>query len=311
MIRTVFMGTPEIAVPSLQALLAHPDFEVVGVVTQPDRKAGRGRKLKPSPVKEAALAAGVTTILQPARLRDPEAFQALAALHPELIVVAAYGQILRPNVLALPKHGCINVHASLLPRWRGASPITAAILTGDPLTGITIMQMDEGMDTGPILSQRAEPIRSDDTTGSLSQRLGVLGADLLMETLPCYLEEKIHPKPQPAEGVTLCRLVKKEHARIDWRRPAVEIERMVRAYQPWPGAFTTWAGHMLKIGAASVAEGEAEPGQVIAWGKQKAAVGTGRDLLVIEQAQLPGKKMLPIDAFLRGRPDLIGARLGE
>ncbi len=304
------MGTPEIAVPSLRALLDHPEFHVVGVVTQPDRKAGRGRKLKPSSVKEAALAAGVESILQPARLRDPDAFDALAALKPDLIVVAAYGQILRPNVLALPAHGCINVHASLLPRWRGASPITAAILAGDPLTGVTIMQMDEGMDTGPILSQRAEVIRPEDTTGSLGQRLGELGADLLMETLPCYLEGKIRPKPQPEHGVTLCRLVKKEHARIDWTRAAAEIERMVRAYQPWPGAFTTWAGQQLKIGAASVAAGEAEPGRVIPWSKQ-AAVGTGSGLLLIEKAQLPGKKMLPIEDFLRGRPDFIGARLGE
>ena len=310
MIKTVFMGTPEIAVPSLQALLAHPDFDVVGVVTQPDRKAGRGRKLKPSSVKEAALAAGVPAILQPPRLREPEAFQTLAALQPDLIVVTAYGQILRPEVLDLPRYGCINVHASLLPRWRGASPITAAILAGDPQTGITIMQMDPGMDTGPILTQRAESIRPDDTTASLGERLGRLGADLLIETLPCYLEGKIRPKPQPQKGVTLCRLVKKTHARIDWTRPAAEIERMVRAYQPWPGAFTAWRGQPLKIGAASMAEGKAEPGQVITWGK-KAAVGTGAGLLIIEKTQLPGKKMLPIRDFLRGRPDFIGARLGE
>jgi len=303
------MGTPDIAVPSLQALLAHPDFEVVGVVTQPDRRAGRGRKLKFSPVKEAALTAGAPTILQPARLREPEAFRALAALQPEIIVVAAYGQILRPEVLDLPHHGCINVHASLLPRWRGASPITAAILAGDPQTGVTIMQMDPGMDTGPILSQRAEVIRPDDTTASLGQRLGQLGAELLIETLPCYLEGKIGPKPQPDVGVTTCRLVKKEHARIDWTRAAVEIERMVRAYQPWPGAFTTWRGQNLKIGAASTVAGEAEVGHVIAWGK-KAAVGTGAGLLVIEKAQLPGKKMLDIRDFLRGRPDFIGAELG-
>ena len=310
MIRTIFMGTPEIAVPTLQALLAHSDFDVAGVVTQPDRKAGRGRKLKPSPVKEAALAAGVLTILQPARLRDHQAFQALAALEPELIVVTAYGQILRPEVLNLPPRGCINVHASLLPRWRGASPITAAILAGDPQTGVTIMQMDPGMDTGPILTQRAETIRADDDAVSLSERLGRLGAELLMETLPCYLEDKIQPKPQPEAGVTLCRLVKKEHARIDWTRPAVEIERMVRAYQPWPGAFTTWQGQNLKIGAATATEGEAEPGRVITREK-KAAVGTGSGLLVIEKAQLPGKRMLDIRDFLRGRPDLIGARLGE
>jgi len=308
MIRTIFMGTPEIAVPSLQALLAHPDVEVVGVVTQPDRKGGRGRKLKPSPIKEAARAAGVPVILQPARLRDPDAFEALAALQPDLIIVTAYGQILRPNVLELPRYGCINVHASLLPRWRGASPITAAILAGDPLTGVTIMVMDEGMDTGPILSQQAEPIRPDDTTGSLSQRLGKLGASLLIETLPCYLEGRIQPKPQPKEGVTLCRLVKKAHARIDWTRPAADIERMVRAYQPWPGAYAIWAGQQLKIGAASAADGEAPPGQVIAWGR-KAAVGSGQGVLVIERAQLPGKKMLPIEDFLRGRPNFIGAML--
>ncbi len=308
MIRTIFMGTPDIAVPSLQALHEHPEFDVVGVVTQPDRRAGRGRKITPSAVKAYALDAGIETILQPARLRDPEAVERLAALKPELIVVVAYGQILRPNVLSLPTHGCINVHASLLPRWRGASPITAAILAGDPITGITIMRMDEGMDTGPILSQQAEIIRPQDTTATLSERLGRLGAALLMETLPCYLEGKIAPKPQDHEHATVCRLIKKEHARIDWTRPAVEIERMVRAYQPWPIAFTTWKGQTLKIGAASVAKGHAEPGQVIPW-NHKAAVGTGQDLLIIEQAQLPGKKMLAIADFLRGRPDFLGAKL--
>jgi len=309
MIRTVFMGTPEIAVPSLRALLAHPDFEVVGVVTQPDRKAGRGRKLQQSPVKQAALEAEVP-VLQPARLREPDAFEALAALKPDLIVVTAYGQILRPEVLDLPRYGCINVHASLLPRWRGASPITAAILAGDPITGVTIMQMDPGMDTGPVLTQRAEPIRPDDTTASLSQRLGQLGADLLVETLPCFIEGRITPKPQPQAGVTLCRLVKKEHARIDWNRPAVEIERMVRAYQPWPVAFTTWQGQMVKIGAAAVAEGEAQPGEVIPR-DQGVAIGTGAGLLIPLALQLPGKKMLPVDVFLRGKPDFVGAKLGQ
>ncbi len=310
MIRTVFMGTPEIAVPTLQALLAHPDFQVVGVVTQPDRRAGRGRKLTFPPVKQAALAAGVPTILQPERLRHPDAFAALAALEPELIVVTAYGQILRPQVLALPKHGCINVHASLLPRWRGASPITAAILAGDPITGVTIMQMDEGMDTGPILSQRSEVILPEDTTGTLAQRLGHLGAELLMETLPCYLEGRITPKPQPEAGVTLCRLVKKAHARIDWHQPAQVIERMVRAYQPWPGAFTFWQGQRLKIGAARVAAGQAPPGHVIPW-DHEAAVGTGQGVLVLRKVQLPGKKMLPIDAFLRGHPDFLSAQLND
>jgi len=211
MTRVIFMGTPDFAVPSLQALLQHPDFEVVGVVTQPDRKAGRGRKLRMSPVKEVALTADVP-ILQPPSLREPEAVAALARLHPELIVVAAFGQILRPNVLDLPIHGCINVHASLLPRWRGASPITAAILAGDALSGCTIMRMDKGMDTGPILAQAAMAIHPDDTTGSLSARLAPQGASLLLDILPCYLHGHLRPRPQVDEDATICRLVRKEHA---------------------------------------------------------------------------------------------------
>ena len=309
MIRTVFMGTPEIAVPSLQALLSHPQFQVVGVVTQPDRRAGRGRKLHFSPVKQLAVAHEIP-VLQPGKLSDPQAFQDLTALEPELIVVTAYGQILRPQVLDLPRFGCINVHASLLPRWRGASPITAAILAGDPVTGVTIMQMDAGMDTGPIVSQRAASILSTDTTASLGERLGQMGAELLIETLPCYIEGKILPKPQPEAGVTMSRLLKKEQARIDWQRPADEIERMVRAFQPWPGAFTFWNGQMLKIGRATTAEGSAEPGHVVAWEKG-AAIGTGAGLLIPLALQLPGKKMLPVEVFLRGKPDFIGATLGE
>ena len=309
MIRTVFMGTPDFAVPSLQALLDHPGFAVIGVVTQPDRRAGRGRKMKFSPVKEVALAAGVA-VLQPRRLREPEAFDQLAALEPDLIVVAAYGQILRPNVLALPTFGCINVHASLLPRWRGASPINAAILAGDPLTGSTIMRMDEGMDTGPILAQAAEPIRPDDTAGSLHDRLAQQGATLLASTLPCYLGGQLSPRPQPDAGATLCRLLKKEHARIDWTLPAGRIERMVRAYDPWPGAFTTWSGQHLKIGAARVIEGAVEPGRVVMWGED-IAVGTGAGLLALDQVQLAGKKMMNIEDFLRGRPELVGARLDQ
>ena len=304
------MGTPEIAVPSLQTLLQAPNLDVVGVVTQPDRRAGRGRKLKPSPVKQAALDAGVPTILQPVRLREASAFEALAALEPELIVVTAYGQILRPQVLDLPRYGCINVHASLLPRWRGASPITAAILAGDPQTGVTIMQMDAGMDTGPILSQRAESILPHDTSASLGERLGRVGAELLGGMLDCYLAGRITPYPQPEAGATVCRLIKKEHARIDWQRPAVEIERMVRAYWPWPGAFSTWQGKRVKIGAAQVAAGEAEPGRVVAWSK-KAAVGTGAGLLVIEQIQVPGKRMMAVEDFLRGHGGFLGVLLGE
>ncbi|NOZ70444.1 MAG: methionyl-tRNA formyltransferase [Chloroflexi bacterium] len=308
MTRVIFMGTPAFAVPSLQALLAHPAFDVVAVVTQPDRRAGRGRKLRMSPVKEAALKSDIP-ILQPPSLRDPEAVADLAAFRPDLIVVAAFGQILRPAVLDLPVHGCINVHASLLPRWRGASPITAAILAGDTLSGCTIMRMDEGMDTGPILAQAAMVIHSDDTTGSLSKRLAQQGASLLLDILPCYLQGQLTPRPQEDEDATLCRLVRKEQALIDWTQPASFIERMVRAYQPWPGAHTTWQGQVLKLGKATVAEGQAQPGEVIAW-EQGAAVGTGAGLLVLESVQLAGKKMTPIVDFLRGRPQLIGSTLG-
>jgi len=311
-IRTVFMGTPDFAVPSLRALLDHPVFDVVGVVTQPDRRAGRGRKMRYSPVKETAVVAGVA-VLQPQRLREPEVFAQLASLEPELIVVTAYGQILRLNVLDLPTFGCINVHASLLPRWRGASPINAAILAGDPVTGSTIMRMDEGMDTGPILTQAAEAIRPEDTAGSLHDRLAQQGADLLIASLPCYLEGKLTPRPQDDAGATLCRLLKKEQARIDWTQSAEQIERMVRAYDPWPGAFATWSGQNLKVGKARVVEpdvdGLIEPGRVIAW-QGGAAVGTDAGLLALDQVQLAGKKMMDIRDFLQGRSEVVGARLG-
>ncbi len=307
MTRTVFMGTPDFAVPSLRALLDDPSYEVVGVVTQPDREAGRGRRLQAAPVKEMALAAG-TPILQPARLREPAAFTDLASLEPDLIVVAAYGQILRSNVLALPRFGCVNVHASLLPRWRGASPIAAALLAGDDATGVTIMQMDEGMDTGPILAQSSLFIQPDDTTRVLSERLARQGAELLLATLPGYLAGEITPRPQPETGVTVCRPLQKEQARIDWTQPAAAIERTVRAYDPWPGAFTTWRGEPLKIGRAVVAPGMAPTGQVVRW-QAGAAVGTGDGLLVLETVQPAGKKMMAVREFLAGRGEFVGAVL--
>ena len=306
-IKTVFMGAPEFSTPTLQALLNDSAYEVAAVVTQPDRRAGRGRKLTMTPVKKMALAAGVPA-LQPASLRDPAVFAELASYEPDLIVVAAFGQILRSNVLELPRFGCINVHASLLPRWRGASPIQAAILAGDPITGSTIMRMDKGMDTGPILAQAAEVIRPNDTAAALSERLARQGAQLLMNTLPCYIEGKLAPRAQDDAGATVCRLIKKEHARIDWTQPAEHIERMVRAYNPWPIAFTFWRGQMLKVGRARVVEGAAEPGRVIAY-ERGAAVGTGSGLLVLEQVQPAGKRMMSIEDFLRGRPEFIGSSL--
>lgn len=311
MLRTVFMGTPHFAVPALRSLLDHPDYRVVGVVTQPDRAAGRGsgggRPRQISAVKELALAMELP-VLQPERLHHSEAFAQLAALAPELIVVAAFGQILRPEVLALPPFGCVNVHASLLPRWRGASPIAAAILAGDAITGSTIMLMDAGMDTGPILAQAEERIGADDTAGSLSERLAQQGAELLLRTLPGYLSGAILPRPQPETGASLCRPLHKEQGRIDWRLPAAQIERMVRAFDPWPGAFTSWDGQQLKIGRAQAIAGQAEAGRVQRR-QGEIAIGAGEGLLLVSALQLAGRKMLGAREFLAGRPDFIGAAL--
>ncbi len=304
--RVIFMGTPGFAVPTL-AVLVEGGCDVVAVVTQPDRPAGRGRELVSSPVKQYALAHGLQ-VFQPETLRPPEAVARLAALRPDVIVVAAFGMILRPDVLAIPPKGCVNVHASLLPRHRGASPIAAAILAGDLVTGVTIMLMDEGMDTGPILAQATMEIRPDDTAGTLDERLARQGADLLAATLPMWLADEIHPQPQPVEGATVCRPLRKEQGQIDWTRPAVEIERMVRAYQPWPSAFTFWRGQRLKILRSRAVGGTAEPGMVIRWG-DGAAVGTGQGLLVLDEVQLAGRRAVGIAEFLRGQQTILGTRL--
>lgn len=314
-IRIVFMGTPEFAVPSLVALFdAAPEqgWELAGVVTQPDRPAGRGNKVVASPVKIQAGHIGAP-ILQPTSFRkEPNALAQLAALQPDLLVVAAYGLILPRAVLALPKHGAINVHASLLPAYRGASPITAAILDGREVTGVSIMLMDEGMDTGPVLAQTEQTIHTHDTTASLSERLATQGAHLLVDTLPRWIAGEIEPTPQsdlPGE-VSLCRLIKKEDGAIRWDQPAEVIERMTRAYAPWPSAHTQWHGEPFKIWRASVVEGEAAPGRVVST-DQGPAVGTGRALLLLHSIQPAGKRVLDIRSFLNGAPDFIGAQLGE
>jgi methionyl-tRNA formyltransferase len=297
-IRTVFMGSPDFAVPALRALAADGGYDLVGVVTQPDRPAGRGNKLTSPPVKVAADELGIATI-QPQKLRQTEAMEQLRAWSPDLIVVAAFGQILRPEVLDLPKYGCINVHASLLPRWRGAAPIQAAILAGDAETGITIMQMDPGIDTGPMLSQRAIPIIPEDTGGSLFEKLSALGGELLLETLPRYLGGELHPQPQPAEGATYAPMLKKEDGLLDFTRPATELERKIRAFQPWPGAFMTWQGTALKIQKAHVASGNAEAGKLVIVDGCP-AIGTADGILVFDELQPPGKKPMPGKAFLSG-----------
>lgn len=295
--RIVFMGSPEFAQPVLQAL--NDKFAVVGVVTQPDRPSGRGRALKPPAIKTLSQKLGVPHI-QPKRLREPDAMQQLQAWQPDVIIVAAYGQILKPAVLDLPPHGCVNVHASLLPRWRGASPIQAAILHGDTETGITIMRMDPGMDTGPILSQRVLPIHSDDTAGTLSPRLSELGSELLIETLSAHLAGEITPQPQDSALATNAPLLKKSDGLLDFSRPAYELERQVRAYNPWPGAFMLWKEQPLKIHRSQVFNMPVKiPGKLIIHEKLP-AISTSDGLLVLEDVQPAGKKPIPGRTFLNG-----------
>jgi len=308
MTRIVFMGTPEFAVPALDALAdAH---QVVGVITQPDRPAGRGRRLAPSPVKQVALERGLS-LSQPHSLRTPEAVAQLSAWKPDVIVVAAFGQILPQDVLGLPPHGCLNVHGSLLPHWRGAAPVAAAILAGDEVTGVTIMQMDAGLDTGPVLAQREETILPDDTQATLEKRLAYLGAELLVETLSAYLAGNLLPRPQPEEGATYAGQLRKEDGLLDWSRPAVELDRQVRAFTPWPGAFTTWRGQRLKVlRVVPLPEwhGDAPPGTVIVLA-DGVVVATGEGALRLEEVQLAGKRPMDIAPFLRGQRDFAGSAL--
>ena len=310
MARVVFMGTPEFAVPTLRALDEH--HEVVGVVTQPDRPAGRGRKLLPSPVKEVALERGLD-ILQPRNLHAPEAMQRLEDWRPDVIVVAAFGQILRPEVLGLPPYGCLNVHASLLPRYRGAAPIPAAILAGDVKTGVTIMLMDPGMDTGPILDQEEMPIGPQDTTASLTEKLARMGAELLLKTLAGWLQGRITPQPQDDALATYCHPLQKGDGHLDWTMSATYLDRQVRASDPWPGAFTTWQGQRLKVLRARSRPdwpGAGEPGLVISL-DGSAGVVTGEGLLELLEVQLAGKRPTEIAPFLHGQQQFIGSMLGD
>ncbi|HID64354.1 MAG TPA: methionyl-tRNA formyltransferase [Anaerolineae bacterium] len=303
------MGTPEFAVPVLEALVGQ--YQVVAVVTQPDRAAGRGRRAKSSPVKKTALAHDLP-VLQPPSLRRPEAATELRELAPDVIVVAAFGQILPPEVLAIPPHGCLNVHASLLPRYRGAAPITAAILAGEEQTGVTLMLMDEGMDTGPILAQTRCGIEPQDTTGSLSVKLAHLGADLLVETLPRWLDGQIVPQPQDDGLATYCQIITKKDGLLDWSLPATTLWLRVRAYHPWPGTYTCWRGKLLKILRArpvTIGPSSEEYGRVISL-DDGVAVVTGADALLLEEVQLAGRKAMSVQEFIRGQRDFIGSVLG-
>jgi methionyl-tRNA formyltransferase len=312
MTRVVFMGTPEFAVPSLAALLKE-SYDVVGVLTRQDRPAGRGQKLEESPVKQLGRSHRLP-IQQPRTLRAAEAQAALAALAPDLIVVAAYGLILPPAVLDLPRFGCVNVHGSLLPRWRGAAPIPAAILAGDAETGISIVLMDAGVDTGPVLATAGLLIAPDDTTGTLTARLASLGADLLIRTLPRWLAGEVTARPQPTEGVAFAPRIEKSAGAINWAEPAALIERRARAYQPWPSTYTNWRGERLKVLRARVSEevlgmGYCEAGVVISAEGDTAGVMTGEGILWLEEVQLAGKRALPITAFLRGVAGFVGSKL--
>jgi methionyl-tRNA formyltransferase len=324
-VRVIFMGTPHFATPTLKALATHAapghlwpsGLDLVGVVTRPDKPVGRSHTPVPSPVKMLAMELHLP-VYQPGSFRKPENLELLRRLAPDVIVVAAFGQILPSAVLSLPDHCCLNVHASLLPRHRGASPVAAAILAGDQQTGVTIMQMEEGLDTGSILAQSAVPIGVHETTGGLTWRLAELGAHLLVETLPRWLADGVAPVPQDASRATMSHLLRKEDGRLDWAQPALTIDRQVRAYTPWPGAFTTYHGKQLKIIQARLAtdafEGAASaPGMVVLareGERELLACACGQGALVLEVIQLEGRRALSVAEFLRGNAAIIGARLG-
>ena len=303
--RVVFAGTPEFSVPCLEACRAS-GAEVVAVYTQPDRPAGRGRKLTPSPVKQAALAAGIA-VEQPESLKSAEAQQTLAAYRPDLLVVVAYGLILPRKVLAIPHHGCWNVHASLLPRWRGAAPIQRAILAGDSESGVDLMQMEAGLDTGPVLLERRTPISREDTGGSLHDRLSALGAEVLAEGLLRTLaHEVLTATPQPEEGVLYAHKLDKAEARLDFSRPALELERQVRAFDPWPVAEGEIAGEPLRIWAAQAIEHghHAAPGEVLAAGRDGIDLACGHGALRVVALQRAGGKRIGAVDYLNARPEL-------
>ena len=308
--RIVFMGTPEFAVPTLKSLV-HAGHEVVAVYTQPDKPQGRGKGLASSAVKGAALALGLS-VCQPSSLRDD--VDRIAQFEPEVVVVAAFAQLLPKSVLEIPHRGCLNVHPSLLPRHRGASPVNAAILAGDEFSGVSIMFMDEGWDTGPILAQERVVIVPEDTTGTLTGKLADVGARLLVQTLPDWIGGESTPQPQSEEGANYTPKVTKQDGEVDWQLLAVDIWRRIRAFQPWPGCYTQWQGKLLKIiEAAPVAETQlGEIGQVVSVKQPQGAfigVQTGEGVLQLLKVQPEGKKIMTAEEFARGQRDFVGALL--
>ncbi|TMH42699.1 MAG: methionyl-tRNA formyltransferase [Betaproteobacteria bacterium] len=302
----LFAGTPGFAARCLGALL-ESRHRVVGVMTQPDRPAGRGYALAPSPVKKLASARGIQ-VTQPVSLRDTQVQTELKHFRADVIVVAAYGLILPRPVLELPRHGAINIHASLLPRWRGAAPIQRALLAGDRDTGVSIMQMDSGLDTGPVLMQEKIPILEDDTAGTLHDRLAELGANLIVRALDALEAGGVRATPQPAEGVTYAAKLDRREARVDWHESAAMVNRRVRALNPSPGADARVREVELKIWRCATAAGRGNPGEVLSVGPDGLCVACGEDALIITELQRSGGKRLPVAEFLRGFPLAAGER---
>lgn len=311
--RIVFMGTPDFAVPSLETLLTGP-HDVVGIFTQPDRPRGRGMKPTPPPIKQTLLdrdALHTIPLFQPESLRgEPENIAHLKRLQPDLIIVVAYGHILSPEILALPRQGCLNIHASLLPRWRGAAPIQRAILAGDTVTGVTLMQMEAGLDTGPILHQISLPIPPEMTGGNLHDQLARLGAHGLHDALPLLQAGTLTPQPQPKEGVTYAAKLTRQDEQIDWNRPATTLQRHILALDPWPAAHTRLHGKPLKIFGCQTENGSGSPGQVIACRTEGPEVACASGSLILTEVQPAGKRRMPAADWLRGHSLPVGVRLG-
>jgi methionyl-tRNA formyltransferase len=330
-LRIIFLGTAELSCASLQALAGDAKFQIAAVVTQPDRPKGREHKPQPSPVKSLALRLGLP-VLQPERARDEKFITELRALRPDLIIVVAYGQILPPAILNLPRHGCLNVHTSLLPKYRGAAPIQWAIANGDTETGVTIMKLDAGLDTGPVVSQRRTAIQPEDDSAVLHDRLAQLGAELLVQTIPDYVAGKIQPRPQPAAGASHAAKIKKEDGRIDWNQPARTIWNRLRAFTPWPGAFTSLPkamegtassvpsfaksqgsdkalpSKMIKIWKAEMVEKSGGAGEVLSADKTGIVVGCGKGALRISELQREGGRRLTAAEFLAGHALKVGEK---
>jgi methionyl-tRNA formyltransferase len=311
-LRIIFMGTADLSCASLQSLIAAADCQVVAVVTQPDRPKGRNLKLQPSPVKALALRANLP-VLQPERARDETFIQALRELAPDFVAVVAYGQILPKSILDLPRFGCFNVHTSLLPKYRGAAPIQRAVLGGESETGVTIMKMDVGLDTGDILIQEKTPIAAEDDSQTLHDRLAQMGAQALLAAIREHVAGNLSPRPQPTEGVSYAHKIKKEDGRIDWSRPAHAIWNQVRGLVPWPGAFTYLQGSpqafLIKIWQAEVAAQSGSPGEILQADKGGVVIGCGRDALRVSMLQREGGRRLPARDFLAGHPLLPGQML--